>query len=357
MQGRLFAHINSLCAEKHRLPFYKINLRAEDGIPSSSGFVRPCSDTKETLFIPKLTNTYFPMSTTPLVSIRCLVYNHEPYLRQCLEGFVMQKTNFPFEAIVHDDASTDGSAAIIREYAEKYPDIIKPIYETENQYSKRDGSLRRIMDERMRGKYVATCEGDDYWIDPLKLQKQIDFMEANPEYSMCFHNAVKFYVDINKLEMFCPLSSDCDLSEHDVVHNWYIPTASILTRADIRKERPKWVKNIYSGDYTLSLLAAMAGKIRYIHGLMSVYRINYNGTSASAMVRNNPFFVLEQKIVLLESFVNHVEGSFKLEIESMLADLKRELQFQRYKRSGNFMGLLFCVPDKCISKIARKFRR
>ena len=101
----------------------------------------------------------------------------------------------------------------------------------------------------------------------------------------------------------------------------------------------------------------MAGKIRYIHGLMSVYRINYNGTSASAMVRNNPFFVLEQKIVLLESFVNHVEGSFKLEIESMLADLKRELQFQRYNRSGNFMGLLFCVPDKCISKIARKFRR
>ena len=73
-----------------------------------------------------------------MVSIRCLVYNHEPYLRQCLDGFVMQQTNFRFEAIVHDDASTDGSAAIIREYAAKYPDIIKPIYETENQYSKRD---------------------------------------------------------------------------------------------------------------------------------------------------------------------------------------------------------------------------
>ena len=81
-----------------------------------------------------------------LLSIRCFVYNHEPYLRQCLEGFVMQKTSFAFEAIVHDDASTDNSAAIIREYAEKYPDIIKPIYETENQYSKHDGSLRRIMD-------------------------------------------------------------------------------------------------------------------------------------------------------------------------------------------------------------------
>ena len=109
-----------------------------------------------------------------MVTIRCTVFNHEHYLRECLDGFVMQKTNFRFEAIVHDDASTDGSAAIIKEYAEKYPDIIKPIYETENQYSKHDGTLGRIMREHTHGKYVAFCEGDDYWTDPLKLQKQVD---------------------------------------------------------------------------------------------------------------------------------------------------------------------------------------
>lgn len=103
-----------------------------------------------------------------MVSIQCTAYNHEPYIRQCLEGFVMQKTNFRFEAIVHDDASIDGTADIIREYAEKYPDIIKPIYETENQYSKHDGSLRQIMDEACIGKYIAACKGDDYWTDPLK---------------------------------------------------------------------------------------------------------------------------------------------------------------------------------------------
>ena len=126
----------------------------------------------------------------PLVVIKCLVYNHEPYLRDCLEGFVMQQTNFPYVAIVHDDASTDNSALIIREYAEKYPDIIKPIYETENQYSKQDGSLGRIMSaaiDATGAKYVAMCEGDDYWTDPLKLQKQVDFMEANPEYVLCCH--------------------------------------------------------------------------------------------------------------------------------------------------------------------------
>ena len=133
-----------------------------------------------------------------MVTIRCITYNHEPYIRQCLEGFVMQKTNFRFEAVVHDDASTDGTANIIREYAEKYPDIIKPIYETENQYSKHDGSLSRIMDEHTHGKYIAFCEGDDYWTDMYKLQKQYDFLETNPKFIMS-HTAYMVH-DVSKNE-------------------------------------------------------------------------------------------------------------------------------------------------------------
>lgn len=140
-----------------------------------------------------------PDSRELMVTIRCLVYNHEPYLRQCLDGFVMQQTNFRFEAIVHDDASTDGSAAIIREYAEKYPDIIKPIYETENQYSKRNGSIRRILNEHTHGKYVAYCEGDDYWTDSLKLQKQVDFMESHPDFSICTHHCDEYDQDNGQL--------------------------------------------------------------------------------------------------------------------------------------------------------------
>ena len=132
----------------------------------------------------------------PLVAIHCLVYNHERFLRDCFEGFVMQKTNFPFVAIVHDDASTDKSAAIIREYEQKYPLIFRPIYEIENQWSKHDGTLESIMNKTIDAsgaKYVAMCEGDDYWIDPHKLQKQVDFMEANPEIGLC-------YTDYNRLE-------------------------------------------------------------------------------------------------------------------------------------------------------------
>ena len=124
----------------------------------------------------------------PLVSVRCLTYNQKKYIKDALDGFVKQITDFSFEVIVHDDASTDGTAAIVKEYAEKYPDIIKPIFETENQYSKHDGSLRRIMNEACKGKYIAYCEGDDYWTDPYKLQKQVSFLEKHPDYSMCCTN-------------------------------------------------------------------------------------------------------------------------------------------------------------------------
>ena len=132
-----------------------------------------------------------------MVSIRCITYNHAPYIRQCLEGFVMQKTNFRFQAVVHDDASTDGTTEIVREYAEKYPDIIVPMYEEENRWSKHDGTLLTCMLPYLKGKYIAECEGDDYWTDPLKLQKQVDFMESHEDYSICIHNAKTSYSDGN----------------------------------------------------------------------------------------------------------------------------------------------------------------
>ena len=166
-----------------------------------------------------------------MVSIQCLVYNHEPYLRQCLDGFVMQKANFKFEAIVHDDVSTDRSAEIIREYAEKYPDIIKPIFEKENQFSKGFDKLSSIMNAAGKGKYIALCEGDDYWTDPLKLQKQVDFMEAHPDYAMCFSDAVVTWEDDKGI---IPRSGffNVETREYtgqDLLRNW-VPTASVLYR-------------------------------------------------------------------------------------------------------------------------------
>lgn len=291
-----------------------------------------------------------------MVTIRCITYNHEPYIRQCLEGFIMQKTNFRFEAIVHDDASTDGTANIIREYAEKYPDIIKPIYETENQYSKLDGSIQRIMSEHIHGKYVAMCEGDDYWIDPLKLQKQVDFLESNLEYSMCAHNAFVFYQQKNDVCLFNKTSYSGELSVHDAIHAWKIPTASILVLSEIAKEYPSWLAVIYSGDYSLILRTLLKGKIYLISDIMSVYRISYVGYSASALYKGKNVFMLEQRKILLESFLRGTGGMFAMEIESKISSLKEEIVFQECKNKRNIFRLLFSsiFYKKLLNKIRRK---
>ena len=123
---------------------------------------------------------------TPLVSIVCDVYNHEPYLRKCLDGFVMQETTFPFEILIHDDASSDHSSDIIHEYEKRYPALFKPIYQKVNQYSKGVKIWATIQFPRAKGKFIAICEGDDYWTDPLKLQKQVDFLEKNKDIGLCF---------------------------------------------------------------------------------------------------------------------------------------------------------------------------
>ena len=126
---------------------------------------------------------------TPLVSICCITYNHAQFIRKCLDGFLMQQTDFPIEILIHDDCSTDGTTEIIREYEAKYPELIFPLYEEENQYQHgKAAEIDFYNYRRARGKYIAYCEGDDYWTDPLKLQKQVNFMEANPEYSVCFHD-------------------------------------------------------------------------------------------------------------------------------------------------------------------------
>ena len=214
-----------------------------------------------------------------MVTILCLVYNHESYIRQCLEGFVMQKTNFRFEAIVHDDASTDGTAAIIREYAEKYPDIIKPIFETENQYSKGDGSLGRIMTAHTHGKYVEICEGDDYWIDPLKLQRQVDFLEGNPEYVLTYTGA--YIVNANsekqRWRYFLQKRYSGDVTKYLFCKGSFIITATTCYRSDyiaeFTHEKSMIPFPLKMGDLPLWLFLSLKGKFKYIDEKTTCYRI------------------------------------------------------------------------------------
>lgn len=262
--------------------------------------------------------------TQPLmVSIRCLVYNHEPYLRQCLDGFVMQKTKFRFEAIVHDDASTDNSAAIIREYAEKYPHIIKPILETENLYSKHDGSLKRIMDSHTHGRYIALCEGDDYWTDPHKLQKQVDYMEMHPMCSLCFHA----HQELNKdsfilVRRYTQLVEKCPMADIILGDGGFMATNSMVYRRDkILKKEPEWAKNAPIGDLPLMLKMATQGTVAYIDDVMSVYRINTSGSwTARSMTFRYKYNFIKRKNIMWKGYDEWTDYKYHKEVCKMRQD-------------------------------------
>ncbi len=209
------------------------------------------------------------------VSIICNVYNHEQYVRDALEGFVTQKTDFPFEVLVHDDASTDGSADIIREYEQKYPDLIKPIYQSENQYSQKISITRVYQIPRIKGKYVATCEGDDYWTDPLKLQKQVDFLDNHPEYSLCACGNVWYNMKTGIYENRSVFKEDRDISLEEILlafNGYFFQFASIVVKAEVFINRPQWMRMFPIGDYPLTVHAALNGKIRLLAEVMTFYR-------------------------------------------------------------------------------------
>ena len=229
------------------------------------------------------------MTGDPLVSIRCAVYNHEPFLRQCLDGFVMQQTTFPFEAIVHDDASTDGSAAIIREYAEKYPDIIKPIYETENQYRKGAASESgKKIDAAFNPntKYYALCEGDDYWTDPNKLQIQVDFLEAHPDYSLTVHEYTEWDEEKksfrpHRIKFLENTTEDLTLTLDDFATGVFFTKTltAVYRKSSIRAS--KWrIYNVYF-DMTRFYALMTQGKCLLFNRVMGCYRVQPNSVTSS----------------------------------------------------------------------------
>ena len=278
-----------------------------------------------------------------IVAIHCLVYNHEPYLRDCFDGFVMQKTNFRFVAIVHDDCSTDKSADVIREYADKYPDIIKPIYETENQYKKGGfGLINFIMDNAIHAtgaKYVAMCEGDDYWTDPYKLQKQVDRMDSHPDYVACFHNAVVDYGSSKRL--FNTLSENHYPTTEDIIERkWFISTQTLLYR-NLHIECPKWGYQVINGDYLKELLLAKEGKFYYMDDVMAVYRCFGQGISATW--NDNKIKLYDGLIYLLSNMKEYYAGkyadSFNRSIagyEQMKQDSLKELYYAQHPLARAF---------------------
>lgn len=226
------------------------------------------------------------MANEIMVSVDCTSYNHEQFIAEALESMLAQQTDFAFEILIHDDASTDRTAEIIKSYEEKYPDIIKPIYQTENQYSK--GVLVEEFNlKRAKGKYLAVCEGDDYWTSPHKLQKQVDYMEAHPECSMCVHAAERVSAVTGKtVSLMRPSSKNKIYTVEETIEGGgdLFATNSILYSREKISVMPDFYLNATVGDYPLVIWGALCGTVYYLNENMSAYRVDVKGSWTTIQV-------------------------------------------------------------------------
>lgn len=269
-----------------------------------------------------------------LVSIFCTAYNHEKYIATALQGFVEQKTTFRFEVLVHDDASLDRTADIIREYEKNYPEIIRAIYQTENQYSQDPGVVGDLLDEMARGKYVALCEGDDYWIDPEKLQKQISYMEAHPECSLCFTNG---QLEENGIltgrrvipwtkgaqKAYKPGNSDYNMGEMILLD--YVPTASLVYRRDVWNDAPLLSPDSFAGDNYIRYYTTSKGYAHCIDEDTCVYRFGVPNSTSTKWKED-----VEYKAVFLDMYRSLLDDM------NLFTDYKYDAQIQSTKLLQEF---------------------
>lgn len=257
-----------------------------------------------------------------MVSISCVAYNHGPYIAQSLDSYLMQKTNFNFEILVYDDVSTDNTREIIRAYAEKYPDIIKPYFPEENQYSQGKYNVEGFFNyPRAKGKYTAMCDGDDYWTDEHKLQMQVDYMEAHPECAMCLHSAqIETQEKAVQLLEIRPYKKSRIIPTEQVIDKMFnYPTASLLFRTEYTRDLQDYYYSSPVGDIPIQLHMAAKGTVYYMDRKMSVYRQGVT-TSWSALMKEGNY---KQNLiehhnamkVMYRAFSKETKGRYDASIE------------------------------------------
>jgi len=265
------------------------------------------------------------------VSVICLTYNHEKHIARALDGFVNQKTDFAFEVLVHDDCSTDGTADIVRAYAERYPDIIRPILQTDNKYSKGIWIDRDIVAPLAKGIYIAFCEGDDYWCDPNKLQKQYDFLTAHPEYSACVHKTVFHNLSMGEDVLVPDISEDRDFSLEEITLTGgnIFGTNSVMMRTEISRDMPDCFRAAGFSDFQLFFYAAAQGKVHCLNEAMSVYNVGVSGSWTQSMMDD-----VKRRIHHCEVFLDlldRIDDFYDGRHHELLQKKRTEMEYLLYK--------------------------
>ena len=289
------------------------------------------------------------------VSICCQVFNHEKYLRQCLESLVSQQTEFRYEIIVHDDASTDSSPMIIKEYKEKYPDLFKIILQKENQYSKGIEISREIMPLYIEGEYVAICEGDDFWTDLKKLQKQVDALEANQDCHMCVHGTEEIFENGEKTGTYYPAKEirreTGSISSYDFLtmgKNYSFHTTSYMFIAkewlQYMQNPPKFKEVCDVGDEAYMLYFGQLGNVYYINEDMSCYRRGASSSWSSIQAESFDKQIEHYEIMVrtIEEFDKYTSGKYQEICEI---------------RIGNYLKYIYLVTGKCRNFLTKENRR
>ena len=284
-----------------------------------------------------------------LVRILCLTYNHEKYIRQALNGFISQQTSYSFEVVIHDDASTDGTVTIIKEYEKKYPHIIKAIYEKKNLYSQGIDFMRLCLEKFCQGKYIAFCEGDDYWIDTHKLDNQISFMEKHPECTLTYH-PVNYISNDDIIGNDMNWNEQREVSADEIIHGGgtFCASPSLVFKRIVGVEYPRFRIMADIGDFPLQILSALRGKVYYLPEIMGCYRKNHTGSWTTKLSQDKEKAIKHwnTEIAWLEELDKETNGEYHDSIAYRIARCNIELYGLKFLRRTDVERVISLIKSK-----------